>query len=140
MTQDSIEFLEHTGDIGLHVRAKTLAQLFCSSAIGMFQLICPDCTINHSLERSIVLESENLQELFVSWLSELNFLFCTDLELFSKFDIEQINENELRARVYGEKIDQNIHHIHSEIKAVTYHKLFVGQNSEAWEARVIFDI
>ena len=140
MTKDSIEFLEHTGDTGLYVRAETLEQLFISSAIGMFRIICPDFISSNVLKREIVLQCENLPELFISWLSELNFWFCTDQELYGKFEIEQLKNNKLRAQVFGEKVDQNKHKIHTEIKAVTYHQLSVKHSIDAWEARVIFDV
>ena len=140
LQKEGIKFLEHTGDTGLCVRANTVEMLFCYAATGMFKIICPECAITSLLTRKINLQAENLQELFVNWLAELNFLFCTKQELYGKFEVEKINTHHIHARVYGERVNLKKHHIHTEIKAVTYHMLNICQDKSGGEAQVIFDI
>ncbi len=40
----------------------------------------------------------------------------------------------------GEPVDPARHAIHTEIKAVTYHRLAVRRTAARWETRVIFDL
>jgi SHS2 domain-containing protein len=44
------------------------------------------------------------------------------------------------AIAHGEKIDPGRHEIKTEIKAVTYHGLYLRQTERGWEAQVIFDV
>ena len=138
--KNKVEFLEHTGDIGLRVRAGNLDELFALAAEGMFSIICPRAKIEKIVARDIVLESRELQELFVNWLSELNYFFCTEQELVGECDILEVSATRIRARVFGERVDPARHQVHTEIKAVTYHMLDIAPKEDGWEARVLFDI
>lgn len=135
-----IEFIEHTGDIGVRVRAGELKELFVRAAQAMFEVICPQCRVEPVLSRSIFVTGGDLEELLVNWLSELNFWFCTEQELYSDFCISLLDKHTLRAAVRGERADPQRHALRTEIKAVTYHKLYVTHGRQGWEAQVIFDI
>ncbi len=135
-----IELLDHTGDVGVRVRAADLPQLFTLAAKAMFQIICPRCVVRRVLTRHVTVAGEDLAQLLVNWLSELNFWFCTEQELYGQFRVSSLDGRSLRAVVAGEKVDPRRHAIRTEIKAVTYHKLYVSQQENGWEAQVIFDI
>lgn len=135
-----IELLNHTGDVGVRVRAADLPQLFALAAKAMFQIICPKCVVSRALTRHLTVAGDDLAQLLVNWLSELNFWFCTEQELYGEFRISSLEEGLLRAVARGEKVDPQRHAIRTEIKAVTYHKLYVSQREDDWEAQVIFDI
>ncbi|MDZ7294279.1 MAG: archease [candidate division KSB1 bacterium] len=136
----AIEFIEHTGDIGVRVRAPELKELFVRAAQATFQIICPQCKVEPAVERAISVAGGDLEELLVNWLSELNYWFCTEQELYGHFCISSLDKSSLHATVRGEKVDLQRHKLRTEIKAVTYHKLYVRQAEHGWEAQVIFDI
>ena len=140
MSQAKIEILDHTGDVGIIVRGETLSSIFQMAAQGMFSIICPDAEIRPVREYDFEVEGNNLEELLVNWLAELNYYFNVEYILFVDFDIEKIEDNKLYATARGEKINPNRHSIHTEIKAVTYHKLYLKKTDYGWEAQVIFDI
>ena len=140
MLQNEIEILDHTGDVGIIVRGKSLGSIFERTAQGMFAIICPDNEIRIVREHKFDVVGNNLEELLVNWLAELNYYFSVEYILFSEFQIDKVEENRLLAKARGEKINSNRHHIHTEIKAVTYHKLYVRKIDDGWEAQVIFDI
>jgi SHS2 domain-containing protein len=70
----------------------------------------------------------------------LNFLFFTKREIYKEFAIENLSEVNLTAKVRGERIDYERHEIFTEVKAVTYHQLYIKETADGWEAQVIFDL
>ncbi|MCR4440214.1 MAG: archease [bacterium] len=139
-TRRYIELLNHTGDVGIRVRAAELPELFELAAEAMFQIICPKCAVRNTLTRHVAVAGDDLGQLLVNWLSELNFWFCTEQELYGEFRVSSLGDGFLRGVACGEKVDPQRHAIRTEIKAVTYHKLYVTQRDQEWEAQVIFDI
>lgn len=132
--------IDHTADVGYRLVAPTLAELFAVAGRALFDAITELDSIQLQLERKIEVEAGDVEALFVAWLSELNYRCLTDLELYGEFLIEEILPTAVRATVRGEKIDPARHVIQTEIKAVTYHELYVRQVENGWEAQVIFDV
>lgn len=135
-----ITYLDHTGDVGIQIKASTLQELFIAAAKEMFQIICPGGKTVNKEKYSVIANGNSIEELFVNWLSELNFIFQTEGVLLGDFVEISISNNRLVAAASGEKIDPEKHDIQMEIKAVTYHKLFVKKLKNGWQAQVIFDI
>jgi SHS2 domain-containing protein len=134
------QYIDHTADTGLKVFGTTLAGLFENAAEGMFDIISDPGTIDTILEKQLKVTAADREALLLEWLSELNYLFQTEDILFRRFRIEQLSDNSLTGRAYGEKFDPQKHRIHTEIKAVTFHQLYVRQSSDGWQAQVIFDL
>jgi SHS2 domain-containing protein len=132
--------IDHTADVGYRLFAPTFAELFAVAGRALFDAITELDSIQPNLERKIEVEADDIESLLVAWLSELNFYCITQLELYCDFNIEMISPSAVRATVRGEKIDPTRHVIHTEIKAVTYHELFVRETENGWEAQVIFDV
>ena len=140
MEKNQLEILDHTGDIGLIIRGNDISTIFILAAKGMFGIICPHDEIHTSSMHTFDIEAYDIEELLVNWLAELNYYFSVEYMLFSEFHIHQISDKHLIASARGERIKPNKHHIHMEIKAVTYHKLYIKKMNNTWEAQVIFDI
>jgi SHS2 domain-containing protein len=136
----SFEPIDHTADVGYRLYAPTLAELFAIAGRALFDAITDLDSIQPQFERKIKVEAGDIEALLVAWLAELNFHCITDFELYGEFDIEAISPNLVSAIVRGEKIDPERHIIQTEIKAVTYHELFVREVEGGWEAQVIFDV
>ena len=74
----------------------------------------------------------------VKWLGEILF-FQTGRDLLIQcVEILSISEYEFGAKLRADPWDPDRHSIKTEIKAVTYHQIQVGQNG--WEAKIIFDV
>lgn len=140
MTNKAIEYLDHTADIGIVVSAQSLEEIFALAAKGMMGAIIPTGRIEEKVTRPVTVTAGDLEELLVNWLSELNFLLQTEQFLTASVKEISIRQNELAATIAGETIDPEKHDVELEIKAVTFHKLFVKQSKTGWQARVIFDI
>ena len=84
MSKNTIEILDHTGDVGIKVSGSSLTSIFVQAAHGMFDIICPDNKIGNQIERRVEIEGHDLEEMFVNWLSELNYYFFVEHTLFSR--------------------------------------------------------
>lgn len=133
------EPLDISGDVGLRVWGKTLEELFENAATGMYELITNTSQIREVDKRTIVLNGETDESLFVQWLNELVFLFDAYNFVGKVFDIS-LSEGILSADVSGGYFDPQIHECKLLIKAATYHRLSLKKKNSEWGAEVIFDI
>ena len=132
------ELLDHTGDLAIRVHAATLEELFATAARAMFELIADAAEPRE--EVAIELDAGGADELLRRWLSELLYKFSADGRIFVDFAIDAIEGTRLRARARGERFDATRHSLRTELKAVTYHQLYVKPVPGGWEAQVIFDV
>jgi len=134
------EIFEHTADVGLRVRAGDLNQLFAEAGRGLSALLIENLeTIHPQEEIAFQLQAADLEDLLHDWLTELLYTFESKRLVLVNFDVA-IEQMTLRAHAAGEKLDQLKHQVGQEIKAVTYHGLFVKPDSDEWLAEVILDL
>ena len=135
------EYVEHTADMGLRVRGKSLSELLTNAAQGLFETIAVVDTVDETVSVEIHLTAESVEDLFVAWLDELIFQHETKEMFFKRAEIRQCSETEMSATVYGEPSNFDKHEVYTEIKSVTYHQLEVVQMGDgSWFAQVIFDL
>jgi len=133
------EVIDHTADIGIIAYGSDLHELFANAARGMFSLLLEIETVAPREERFVEVEGIDLEGLLISWLNELLYLYTAEGLALSQFDIMELADGRLRARVRGERADPSRHHPHLDIKAATYHQLEI-KGDGTWSARIIFDI
>ena len=142
----SYEIIEHTADVGLKIRGKTLQDLFRNAGCGLYSLITDFDSFKESAASEpsrpvrIRLPAENAGDLLLKWLRELIYLFSAKRLLFCDFQFERITEKELLVHAAGKKFDPARHEQNYEIKAVTYHHFRLEKQKSGWTAEVIFDI
>ena len=134
------EIIDHTADIGIKVYGKDLKELFQYAAEALFEIICDLSEVADSIQRGVTLDGDDLEQLMVVWLGELLYLYETERILFKRFEVKGVENNTLRATVYGEEFKEGHHSIRTVIKAVTYHQIQVEQKDGIWVSRVIFDL
>ena len=135
-----LDYIDHTGDAGILLRAENLRQLFERAAWGMFTLLTNVAEIRLVEETRIQVEANDLPALMLAWLSELNYRHVTEHRLFGKFEVSVISDQMVFAEVSGETINPDRHTIFTEIKAVTFHGLRLKKSDNGWEAQIIFDL
>jgi len=134
------ELIDHTADVGIRARGKTLAQVFENAARGMFSLLTDAETIRPTETFPIQAHAMDTGALLVRFLSELLFKFEAEKLMFKEFEVKSINETRLEAVARGEKLDPTRHTVLTEIKSATYHLLKVEEEPGGWVAEVIFDL
>ncbi|MFH1359566.1 MAG: archease [Candidatus Omnitrophota bacterium] len=135
------ELLDHTADLGLRVFGADLKELFRNAAEVLFDIIAKKTNSKHPLVTTSVkidLTAENIDELFVRWLSELVSLADCAHVIFVEFDIHAMGETHLEATVQGAPARQFTGK--REIKAVTYCNLKIQKQEGRYIAEVIFDV
>ena len=146
------EWIDHTADVGVRVYAKNLKTLFKNAAVVMFKLIAkPHRNIPPSHAHSfplrqmagerkmkVHLDASNREELLIRWLGELISLYDCKRLVFTKFEIEELSDQNLNALVTGQP--RKYFSIETEIKAVTYHELKIQKENSFYSAQIIFDV
>lgn len=133
------EVIEHTADAGIVAYGRDLREAFANAAHGMFSLIVEPADQSEDFCRDIDLTSSDSEALLVDWLNELIFIFEVDRVILSSFDIADLSQTRLRARVCGSTIDPARHKLIAQVKAATYHSLRI-EESEGVSVRVILDM
>jgi SHS2 domain-containing protein len=133
------EVTDHTADVGIVAYGRDLGEAFANAAHGMFSLIAEPASQNEDFCREIDLHASDRDALLVDWLNELIFIFEVDHVILSRFEITDLSENRLRARVCGDRIDPARHQLKTEVKAATYHSLRI-EEGDGFSIRVILDM
>ena len=134
------ETFEHTADLGLRIRAADLNTLFAEAAQALFATIVEDLgTVLASQQLDVQLAGEDPEYLLFDWLKTLLYRFDAEHLLFARFEV-QVEDQGLRATVWGEPLDHSRHELAHEVKAITYHGLRVEPVADGWLAEVIVDI
>jgi len=139
---DDFIYLDHTADVKFKAYGKTLEDCFSNAAKAMFNVLVPLNEINIELDQDIIVDVEDLDLLLYKWLSELLYLFEVENKLFSEFKIRINREGDkyiLNGILYGESV-KDIHNIAIEIKAVTFHDLYVKKENDVFVCQVVLDI
>ena len=141
------EVFEHTADLGLRIRAFSLDELFADAGRGLISQLANLSIVQPVCVKTFALQNESLDYLLFDWLSELLYAFEESHLLLAEFDVQishsagNAGEYHLTATCRGETADFARHELDHEVKAITYHGLFVRQNDDgSWEAEVIVDI
>ena len=137
--EKDFEFIDHTADVGIVAYGGSISQAFANAARALFSLITELDLVEEVLYRDIELTAPDEEGLLVEWLNELIYLFDTEYIVFKRFDVSVLNNSQLRARSYGEKVDSSRHQLKTGVKAATYHMLVVSKGN-GYRVQVIFDI
>jgi SHS2 domain-containing protein len=137
--EKDFEFIDHTADVGIIAYGADMSQAFANAARALFSLITELDDVEEVIERDIELTATDEESLLVEWLNELIYQFDTEGILFKRVDIIQLNNTQLKARGYGEKVDRSKHKLKIGVKAATYHMLKVDKG-DGCKVQVLFDI
>ena len=134
------ETFEHTADIGLIARGRTLAEVFEHAADGLVDLTVDPEGLREDRRRQVTVSAEDREALLLAWLNELLYLLDTERFLPRRSQITDLDDTHLAADLAGGTIDPSRHAVRRMIKAATYHRLSLRRVDDLWEARVILDL
>jgi SHS2 domain-containing protein len=141
MTEKPYEILEHTADVAILVRGKTLEELFEKAAYAMFDTISFAERMEPVGKYRVSVKSTTLEDLLVDYLSELLYVFSVEYFVMCDFNViihRTDSEYYLKGVALGEPFNPEKHGLKTEIKAVTYHELEI--NLKEGYAKVLFDV
>jgi len=134
------EVIDHTADIGIIAYGRELGELMDNAACGMTSLMIDPGTIQTALSTKIELQEQDDVTLLVEWLNEIIYVLDAEGLIFREFAVAISAGLKLSAVCYGEKLDTARHKLKREIKAATYHNLYIVKLNNVYSANIIFDI
>lgn len=137
-------YFDHTADLGFHVEANTLCELFEDAGRAMFGAMIENIDdVQPEIEKTLTVATSRLDDLLHDWLADLLALFETDHLVACRFVVtieDKGGEYRLTATIAGETFDEDRHEVDAVVKAVTYHGLEVESTDGGYQANVIVDL
>jgi SHS2 domain-containing protein len=127
-----------TSDVMFEAYGKDLKELFINSAHALMSVICQIEKVGTSKCIEVEVSGKDLADLMFNWLQELILRVDIEAMFFSKFELLEIKENKLRARICGEDICPEKGE--TIVKAITYHEYKFEKTKDGWMVRVSLDI
>ena len=138
-------FVDHAADIAVDIKADSLNELFIASALAWRKSISDYENIKSNSEKKFSIKEDSLEILLVSFLSELNFIFQSEIWMMNSIHSLQIvkqnnNDWNLSAELLGQNFNREKMNLKAEIKAVTYHQMEIKEQKGKFSTRIVFDI
>jgi SHS2 domain-containing protein len=134
----SYEELDHTADIRLRVKSPSADTLFAETALAMMKIVYGESRPG-TIERTIELRAETIENLLLDFLSEVLFISEVDYLVFSAASVH-INGDSLKAQMTGEPFDPERHRGGTEIKGISYSGLRIVKEDEGYVLDILFDV
>lgn len=131
-------YIDHTADLGIEVWAHTLDDLFVNIAGAIFETMVAGA-VTTDKKKSIELQSESLDDLFIDWCRELLYDFSVHGFIPCEYRVS-IKGTSLHADLRGDGFDPSRHRVKIEIKNPTYHDFYFGKEENRYRAKIIFDV
>ncbi|MFH1316528.1 MAG: archease [Candidatus Woesearchaeota archaeon] len=127
-----------TSDVLFEAYGKDLKEVFENSALALFTLMCKIDKVKPKKQNILYIKGKDAEDLFFNWLNELIALVDTEEMFYSKFVIEQIDENKLKAKVFGQPISPEIGNV--VVKSTTLYKFKLEKTKKGYTAMFSVDI
>lgn len=135
-----VEYLSHTADIRVLLKANNRVELFEGALEGMNNILKPGiCNESEKLihKNTVRVISNDITSLLIDFLNDVLTLTHTQKIIFCALDVHYLDENEIDATVTGVGVAS----FDEDIKAVTYHEADVQLNNNGQlETVIVFDI
>jgi SHS2 domain-containing protein len=135
-SNDVYRWIEHTGELELHIEAPTEQAAFIEALVAFAELLDHEGGGSESVRRELELEADEAGELLAAWLDEFVYLAEVDGFVPERVTELHLDGGRLRATVGGHRGEPR-----PLVKAVTRHGLAlepVGRGG--WHARVVLDV
>ena len=128
----SYEYLEHSTDAFIEVKAKNLEEAFSVAGKSVVETIIDSNNIQEIEEKNIKVKGRNLLNLLYNWLEEIVTITIADGFAIRNFsvNIKKNKEYQIISNISGEKLDIKKHNFKVEIKSPTFHLMEIKENDE----------
>ena len=127
------EWVDHTGELELHVRASTREAVFAEASEALGEVLGESG--GGTLERVLRVEAGDLPALLADWLAELLWLAESEALI-----VERLAEVRVSERTAEAKVVARPGRAANLVKAVTYHGLTCERDADGWRATVVLDV
>lgn len=123
---------------------KSLNEAFENAAVAMFDVMTDVGKVSPKIEDHVEVSGEDEYALLYNWLEALLVKAEIEGTLYSKFKITELNRDNsgfrLKAKIWGEKFNNEKHMQKVGVKAVTYHKMEIVKEKDRTVVKFILDI
>jgi SHS2 domain-containing protein len=134
----SFEVLEHTADIGLRVRGRTIEELFENTIRGLLEILGAHGVRGGRVHRVVVpLDAGDPGGMLVDLLNEVIYLVDRDQARILEIDVASDGSSVVAQLEWAPSTEPLPG---TELKAATYHQLKVEETDAGYEATVFFDV
>jgi SHS2 domain-containing protein len=138
--EEGFESFEVTADEGLRAWGRSMEEAFVNAARGMLDLMVDSKGLRPAEFRRIQVKGKDREALLVAWLSELLYLFEVEGFLPVEYEIGNLGDQQLEAKVRGDILDPARHSVKGLVKAATYHLVEVKEVDGRWQVQVVLDV
>lgn len=138
----SYNFIDHTADVAVEVKADSIEELFIASAKAFKETVVEPGSVKSNEQHYLKLNSHSSESLLVYFLNELNFRLTSKRKIISDitdFKIFHTDDDwNLECNLQESGFDED--KIKTEIKSVTYHQMEIKEDKGKYTTRIVFDI
>jgi len=139
---EQYKILDHTADAKFQAFGKDLNEVFKNAAIGMFSIIIDSKEVKPKKTFNFEIDSEDLQSLLYDFLEKFIVLMDTEDFLLSELEveIEKLAADFFKLNCTAKGDSSKNYKTNGDIKAVTYHDMFVKKEKGLWTIQAVLDI
>lgn len=137
------EYLDHTSDVYVHTKSKTLAGIFEDATKAAFDVMLNTSAVRGTSAVEASINADDVEQLLYMWVDHLLYLFDAEGFAVSRAEVTIGRKGEpasLQAKIYGESYDPSRHGQKVAVKAMTYSLMRISKKGRAWEAFFVLDI
>jgi SHS2 domain-containing protein len=137
------EYLDHTSDVYVHTKSKTLAGIFEDATKAAFEVMLNTSAVRGTSVVEASVNADDLEQLLYMWVDHLLYLFDAESFAVSRAEVTIGSKGgpaSLQAKIYGESYDPSRHGQRVAVKAMTYSLMCISKTGRAWEAFFVLDI
>jgi len=134
------ELFDHTADLGVRVRAASLAELVPPATEALYAAIGEVVTTDAARPWTLELRGDDPAVLLRDYLAELLHAFDCGQQRLTDVHVMEFTPQRIRVSGKMRAVDPAASDFAREIKAVTYHELAIRPIAGGYEATYIVDI
>jgi len=131
--------VEYSGDVALEVWGRDRAELLANATRGLCGLMTWS-PVEPVSSRRIEVRAPDLKSLLVDWLSAVILCAATEAELYAGAAMEVATDVHAAGMLRAAPLDTARHQLRFDVKAATYHDVWVEETAAGFRARVVFDL
>ncbi len=135
---EAYRYLDHTADLAVEVRGKTLKELFINAGRVIFETMITG-SVPANRTASFSLRADTREDLLLDWCRELLYRFSVRGFIPQRYEVK-VNGLALSARLKGGRFDPVRNTVKMEIKNATYHHLEITGSNSGFKAVIVFDV
>jgi SHS2 domain-containing protein len=139
---EGFQTFDHTGDLGLEVRAATPDRLFALAAEALLAQVARPRAPGAApeVEAEVALAGDDDRDLFVHWLNTALLEAELRHAVWTRVEVLERTATSLRARLAGPRLDRARMETLREVKAVSHHFLELDLTPGACRCRLVLDL